>query len=165
MVVLPLWFMVPRYYMRLRLLGRLAVDDWLLLFAWATALASTALWQSKSTLLYLAIRTNSVRPVTLPPDFESQMQTYLRCILAAHFMTYTSLWSVKLAFLMFFRGLNRNLKKQKILWWTVLVFVITTYIACVCTIDYECLLGTAKGAEGNIPTPYFAIRPLTTFFT
>lgn len=52
---------------------------------------------------------------------------------------YTSLWSVKISFLFFFKRLGQNVRWQKILWWCVFAFTAATYFVCIGDIQYACL--------------------------
>jgi hypothetical protein len=65
--------------------------------------------------------------------------TALHAILASFFCTWTSVWLVKLAFMVFFHGLGRQIRFQRILWWSVLVFLGASYMITISLMDYRCL--------------------------
>lgn len=62
---------------------------------------------------------------------------------------YTGLWSVKLSFLVFFKRLGQNVRNQQIVWWTVLLITIGSYLACLSIIDYRCLASSFSYLEGG----------------
>jgi len=41
--------------------------------------------------------------------------------------------------MVFFNGLGRNLRAQRVLWWSVLGFIIVSYIVSVAMFDYSCM--------------------------
>ena len=134
-----------RVYVRFKFFHKLSTDDYFLLIAWLMALTNAAIWQARATQLYLGIELSSGQISAFPPDLPTQIEIYLRSILGAYLVQYTALWCVKLSFLFFFRGLGRNIKVQRIIWWSTLVFVVTSYAVCVGTVDYDCL--TSKFAQ------------------
>ncbi|MCJ1282375.1 hypothetical protein MMC26_001698 [Xylographa opegraphella] len=132
-------FFVFRIYVRMKVFHRVSVDDGFLLAAWIMSLGSASIWQAARKQLYLGVAVASGESVALPTDFFSEMQTFLRSLLAAYLIQFTTLWSVKLSFLFFFRGLGRNVKRQRIIWWTAMAFVLASLAVCIGTLDYLCL--------------------------
>lgn len=55
---------------------------------------------------------------------------------------YSVLWLVKLSFLMFFWRLGSKVRRQKILWWFIMVFTLLAWVACVADIQYKCYLNS-----------------------
>lgn len=117
------------------------------------ALINAAIWQARAKQLYLGISLSSGQSQVFPPDLPSQIESFLRAILAAYLVQYTALWCVKLSFLFFFRNLGRNIKVQRIIWWSTLAFVISSYAVCIGTIDYRCLEAGFSQGIGTL-TPF-----------
>lgn len=67
-------------------------------------------------------------------DFESIIEPYFKSTAAVIILFYSSLWSIKISFLLFFRRLGMNVKNQKLLWWPVFGITVATYFACIGTI-------------------------------
>ncbi|GLA74922.1 hypothetical protein AtubIFM55763_006174 [Aspergillus tubingensis] len=72
----------------------------------------------------------------LPKNIAAIEVRYLRGQLAGYLLSYTSLWSVKLSFIFFFRHLGNRFRAQRILWWVVLAFVIACYGGTLGVLDY-----------------------------
>ena len=142
-------FFVIRIYLRLKIMRRLAIDDAFLLVAWITAIANTSIWQATWRGVYFDVKVTHKQLSALPPNFLSIIQNSLHGVYAAYFVSYTCLWSVKFCFLFFFRSLGSKIKRQRIIWWMVFVFLISTYVVAATTIDYECLLGSIDQIIGN----------------
>ena len=53
---------------------------------------------------------------------------------------YTSLWAVKISFLLFFKRLGQNVIGQKVLWWCVFAFTLASYFICIGDIPFSCLV-------------------------
>ena len=138
-VILGLLFLVLRLLVRIKVFGRLHADDALVFFAWLLLLISTVLWQTSLDDLYHPIEVSSGRLYPPPADFAHQKEQYLRKTLAVVFFYYTGLWSIKLAFLIFFKRLGHNVKNQNVVWWIVFVITVASFSACVGTMDFRCL--------------------------
>lgn len=85
-----------------------------------------------------------------------QFATALHGNLASYICSWSCLWSVKLSFVVFFHGLGRQIKAQQILWWSVLRFIVATYLVCISILDYGCL--TSRGLD--ILGRYYPVYPL-----
>ncbi|KAI4269593.1 MAG: hypothetical protein LQ337_007189, partial [Flavoplaca oasis] len=119
--------------------GRLQPDDALVLFSWIALLLNAILWHIGQDALYENIAVSSGQLYPPPPDFSRRTEKYLRRSVAVIIFFFTGLWSIKLAFLLFFKRLGQNVRHQDKVWWVVLSITIATYVACVGTIDYRCL--------------------------
>lgn len=91
-------------------------------------------------------------------DFGSISEPYFKSTAAVIILFYSSLWSIKISFLLFFRRLGTNVKNQKLLWWPVFGITVATYFACIGTIQYSCLLRSFEYLAAHCATP-----PATTF--
>ena len=65
-----------------------------------------------------------------PPDIMSVGAFYLKCQFAIICLFWTTLWTVKVAILMFYKSLFNRLPKQMTLWWCVLGVVVVLYVGC-----------------------------------
>ena len=141
-------FVIARIAVRLNVFRRLWADDALTLFAWLLLLVNTILWQTGKDALYqnIAVSTGKALP---PPTFPRDTEVYLRKTVAIIVFFYSGLWSVKFAFLLFFRRLGQNVKNQKVIWWVVLVVTASTYFACLGTIEYHCLADSFEYIAGG----------------
>lgn len=74
--------------------------------------------------------------------FVDEHTAFLRAILPLTILFYSTLWLVKLSFLMFFRRLGSKVKGLKIWWWFILVVTVLTWAACIADIDYQCLVNS-----------------------
>ena len=149
-----------RIYIRIKIFHRLSVDDAFLIMAWLMTLANASIWQAIWDALCLSIALISGKLRVLPPDVLPESHKFLRSLYAAYLISYSSLWSVKLSFLFFFRGLGHRIKRQRIIWWAVLAFVLASYAVCIGTLDYRCLLGPVINAFG-IPILLLPIKRFT----
>ena len=73
-------------------------------------------------------------------DFTPIFESYLKSTAAVNILFYSSLWSIKISFLILFRRLGTNVRHQKLLWWPVFAFTIATYFACIGATQYSCLV-------------------------
>lgn len=64
------------------------------------------------------------------PGFQQRGNFFLRCQFALICLFWTSVWSVKVSILLFYKTLFNKLRMFKICWWLVLWFVGATYLAC-----------------------------------
>ncbi|KAL8889133.1 MAG: hypothetical protein Q9192_006063 [Flavoplaca navasiana] len=81
--------------------------------------------------LYENIAVSSGQLYPPPPDFSRRTEGYLRRSVAVIIFFFTGLWSIKLAFLLFFKRLGQDVRHQDKVWWVVLSITIATYVACV----------------------------------
>ena len=121
--------------------GRLFIDDALVFLAWLMLLTNTILWQVGRVALYqnIAVSTGKLNP---PPNFETETKRYLRNTVVIIIFFYSSLWAIKLSFLIFFKRLGQKVSRQRVLWWIVAVIVAASWFAVLGTIEYKCLLGS-----------------------
>ena len=128
-----------RIYARIRGFKRLWWDNALVILAWLLLLGNAVLWQLAKTGLYAVQAVSSGRE--LPgAGFVSQAEQYLRLSAGYFVLFYTSLWSVKVSFLIFFRRLGKNVNHQNAIWWSVSGIVIAGYVVAIGTIRWNCSL-------------------------
>ncbi|GFN18102.1 uncharacterized protein AtWU_07904 [Aspergillus tubingensis] len=134
------------FFVLIRLLLQYLVDrkwhahDVLILTAWVLSLANCIVWSVcyKQMFYITTLTTGSIDYSNLPKNIAAIEVRYLRGQLAGYLLSYTSLWSVKLSFIFFFRHLGNRFRAQRILWWVVLAFVIACYGGTLGVLDYAC---------------------------
>ena len=141
-----------RIHVRLRVFHRLHVDDAFVFLAWLTAVANAALWQLRIKDLYLSVGVASgqIPLKSLPTDSLADGTDFLHATFASYVLYFTSLWSVKISFLLFFRKLGNRVRSQRILWWSVSAINIVAYFVCLGLIDSQCLLAPSKSQIGKV---------------
>jgi hypothetical protein len=94
------------------------------------------------------------------PDstFVEKILTWLKVQLIAELFNHTALAAVKLALLLFFKPLGRNVNRFDWLWWSVVASVLLFYIISVGTMDFRCYIPTLEDIEG-----YCSSRPAADF--
>lgn len=85
--------------------------------------------------------------------FASLAESYFKSTVAVIILFYSSLWSIKISFLLFFRRLGKNVRGQNVVWWPVFSFTLATYFACIGTIQYRCLVNSFAYLAANCKTP------------
>lgn len=77
----------------------------------------------------------------LPPNVKIIVMQFSRLFFVVPMIFYAGLWSVKIAFLLFFRRLGtRSLKGLRYWWWVVLGITLLCYGLCYTTLPYRCCL-------------------------
>lgn len=119
---------------------RLFWDDYFVLFAVLFSLASAIVWQvsvAHDMFELMDVTAN----VELPgPTFFTDAETYFKGSLAVIILFYSTLWSIKISFLIFFKRLGKNVTRLRLLWWPTLIFTIVSYGISVGTIPFRCLV-------------------------
>lgn len=118
---------IARAYIRARILKQIAIEDGILLFAILCLSATTVLHYVTTSYLYIALRTTTLSP-------GSQLEDSLRGITidtkkeyAIGILWWLVIFSVKLAYLVFFRKLVLHLRALTIWWWCVIAFMVFPY--------------------------------------
>jgi hypothetical protein len=76
-----------------------------------------------------------------PPDFVTRSEVFLKASTAVIILFYSTLWSIKLSFLFFFRRLYINVSGGWMrFWWAIMVITIASWAVCIGNIDYKCLV-------------------------
>ena len=152
-VALAWMFFIFRIAARIKVFRRIYADDVMVLIACLFLLTNTLIWQTSKGDLYLTIAVASGQLYPPPPDTAERAQTYLQRSVAVIALFYSGLWAIKLSFMLFFRRLGHNVSNQKVLWWTILFFVVATWLACLGTIQYHCLTGSFEYIESIYAEP------------
>ena len=125
-------------------------------------LASAVIWQTQLDAAYTQFDLASGLAVPTPEVLEAE-KTFLRFQVAILFLFYSSLWSVKLGVLIFFRRLGQKVRGQKIWWWVVLAFTLATYATCIGNIQYPCLLRSLEFIFSTYDPIEFGKRTMLNF--
>lgn len=142
-------FYAFRLLVRYKIFGRLQVDDALVFFAWVLLLTNTVLWQVGKKAMYENIAVSSGQLFPPPVNFAHNSEQYLRRSVAVIIFFYTSLWAIKLSFMIFFKRLGQNVRHQNVVWWTVLAITAASYFACLGDINYKCLVSSFSYLSGK----------------
>ncbi|MCJ1422458.1 hypothetical protein MMC29_000338 [Sticta canariensis] len=132
-------FLAFRLFVRIRSFGRIYADDVLVLVAWLLFFASVVILQSQQTAMYnqYALAWGTLIPT--PEELKAE-ETFMHTEVAIIIMYYTSLWTVKLSVLVFFRRLGQKVRGQKIWWWCITSFTVATWAICIGTMRPQCFL-------------------------
>ncbi|CAG9988257.1 unnamed protein product [Clonostachys byssicola] len=130
---------ISRLAIRWRVLAKFKADDYLVIAGLLFSLASTLIWTVLIGDLYALLNAGATLGTGDFSTLFSRAGKALHGNLASYICSWSCLWSIKLAFIAFFYELGRQIRFQQILWWSILVFVISTYIVCIGILDYGCL--------------------------
>ncbi|KAI9882167.1 MAG: hypothetical protein M1823_006087 [Watsoniomyces obsoletus] len=136
-----LGFVIFRLVVRIVKLRRLFFDDAWVVLAWLCLLVIAVLTQVMLKEWYLLTRLASGQLIIPPPDILQKGERNMRIHATSYMLFYTSLWSIKLSFLIFFRRLDHTVKAQRVLWWGVFIITVVTYLICIGTFDWYCFSG------------------------
>ncbi|KAI8634024.1 hypothetical protein F5Y19DRAFT_197042 [Xylariaceae sp. FL1651] len=131
-------FLAARLFSRFRGPRRIFWDDGFIILAWTLVLLTAIVWNFITPYLYefFSVETSGEIP---PPFFVMHTEQYYTGQLIILVFFYTSLWSVKLSFLMFFNRLGENVAIHRYHWWPVFALTVATYVVCIGAIQYKCL--------------------------
>lgn len=76
------------------------------------------------------------------PSFFADGERYSRASLAILILFYSTLWSIKLSFLIFFKRLGKNVLRQKLIWWPVFGFTVASYVVAIGVLQFRCLVNS-----------------------
>ena len=146
-----------RTVIRIRSQGRLAPDDYMLIFACVTLIASTVLlFDVAETVYWDEALILDPSPATLAeaflPTFPAKIMHFQQKVFAYLSLTWTTIFAVKLSFLLFFRSMVDRVKKMELFW--KVVFGITVVFYCYCAAAVY--MGCSKFglAACKFPLPY-----------
>lgn len=115
--------------------------------------ASAIIWQTQRTAMYeiFTLTSGTVIPTS---DQLAAARTAFRAEFAILFIYFTSLWTVKLSFLVLFQRLGQSVGRQKIWWWCVTGFTVATGATCIGTMDFNCFLRSLEYIWGGKVFPH-----------
>ena len=122
-------FLTSRILIRLRLNGRLKIDDSLVILAMICLLVSNIVnsVMSSKTFIVQSVRIDHEEK---PANFEEISASYAKYQWAIAYLFFTGIWAVKGSFLAYYDGLTRRLPNFRRAWWATIVVTILTYIGC-----------------------------------
>ncbi|MCJ1381360.1 hypothetical protein MMC17_004470 [Xylographa soralifera] len=112
-----------RTYFRLKIVRRLAVDDYFLILSAVTFTGSIACAWLLREQVYTQVK-NGLGLVPFDPTKIGQYLQSERLYLAASTLIWASLFSIKFSFMFFFQNLVRRVRMVEIYWWAVMVFLV-----------------------------------------
>lgn len=81
-------------------------------------------------------------------ELMNKQKVVLKAMLVCKLFFYTSLTSIKLSFLFFFRRLGHNINRLNYLWWSNLIFTLMVWLICLGNTQYHCLIGPPDKING-----------------
>ena len=150
-------FVAFRAYARWKSFRRYFWDDFFVLFAWILILATAIMWHFVAANLFQISYVSSGKlSITHVPTLVRDTELYLRVSVAVIIFFYTSLWAVKVSFLIFFRKITAGtfIKAQIIQWWVVLGLTLATWFACLGSLEYNCLAAPLFKIAQHCSSPY-----------
>lgn len=113
-------------------MNKLEIDDYLVYFALALLIIMCAMYQSIAHIMFVIdsydVPAGGQPP---PPSFIKGAELFLRMQFAIIILFWTTLWTVKLSFLVFYKRLFKKGQARTIFWWRlVTAFVVLTYVGC-----------------------------------
>ena len=112
---------------RLKVYGRLMIDDGLVILAFICLLAGSIMFSALIHTTYV-VEDVAVYHAKPPPHFEDLLHQYAKYQWAGAYLFFTGVWSVKGSFLAFYDDLTRRLPRYRRAWWAVIVITGLTYI-------------------------------------
>lgn len=103
---------------------------------------TAGLWQWTARDIYYILNL-AAGLAPLEADFATRLIRGLKASLIVELFFYTSLFLVKLSFLLFFRRLGSNVRGQKHIWWSVFAFAVIGYLVSIGNVEYHCLVNTS----------------------
>ncbi|KAL8767211.1 MAG: hypothetical protein Q9209_006216 [Squamulea sp. 1 TL-2023] len=129
--------LLGRMIIRAKLNRKIYVDDGFFLLAVVTLIAGTVM--TYIDIPYIYLQQNVGAGTQAPPaDFVQQLIKSVKIQDSAVVLLNVTIFAVKLAFLAFFRGLIRRLKKLEMWWWCVLAIVVPSSIILICSNFISC---------------------------
>ncbi|KAL8857184.1 MAG: hypothetical protein Q9178_006239 [Gyalolechia marmorata] len=132
-----------RFLARFRSFKKLLVDDYFVVLALCCLLANAIVWQIYARDMYHILAVSA--GLEMPEEGYARLaESYFRSGVAAVILFYSTLWSIKISFLLLFKRLCTNVRGQQLMWWLVFGFTVATYFACIGTIQYPCLVSSFR---------------------
>jgi hypothetical protein len=118
---------------------RVAVDDYLLIFACITLTGATAVmqWGTEATYEAVSLSTDPLHP-GLTENLNDMLVKFQRTLFSYLTLTYATIFAAKFSYLYFFRRLIDRLKPLIIYWRVVCGFTATVCIVCIIQSIVEC---------------------------
>lgn len=102
-------------------------------------LTTSIIWETQADILYdqyaIAAGTKQIYP-----EYFAKAEDFFHIPFTILF--YTSLWSVKIEVLLFFKRIGYEIRLFKAWWWCVLGITVATYVVCIGDFQFQCILGS-----------------------
>lgn len=129
---------------RIKTNGRLLLDDFLLFFACVTLTAATGLLYALIPIIYwdeeiiLNPEINVIEMVGSETELFAQILRYWQLVYSYLALTWATIFSIKICFLLFFHQLVDRLKKLMLIWKSVFAITIAVFCFCICAAFIAC---------------------------
>lgn len=122
--------------------GRLLLDDYMLIFACVTLTVANGILFSLPTFIYwneyLILHPDSPIIQTTSAATVARISRYQQMLYSSLTLTWTTIFAVKICFLLFFLQIVDRLKKLMLIWKIVFCVTVLIYPLCVCGIFLSC---------------------------
>ena len=136
-------FVSFRVLARIKMFKRLYWDDFFVLLALIFQLVTGILWQTFAANDFYEVlnvfATQFSGPRTPGPSFLAHGRRFFATTIVFVILFNSTLWAIKLSFLIFFKRLFNNVIRHKLFWWPVFGFTVASYLITFGVIDYRCL--------------------------
>jgi hypothetical protein len=122
-------FVILRTAIRVKILGRLAVEDYCVFLAIATLLTNSVLQTIQLPSLYY-ISGLSAGIISLSADTVPIGDDYVRFEFAIIGLFWTVLWCIKASFLALYFKLFKDVPMYRLAWWILVAFSFLAYLGC-----------------------------------
>ena len=119
--------MSARLVIRLKVYGRLMVDDGLVILAMICLLTNDIVYTMARHYIYV-IQSVQFDHLPKPSNYQQVTDTYAKYQWANAYLFFTVIWAVKGSFLAYYDDLTKRLTPFRRAWWATIVFTILTYI-------------------------------------
>ena len=119
--------LAARLVIRLKVYGRLMVDDGLVILAMLCLLVSDTLNTAILSKTY-TVQSVQIFHASKPPDYQAIVDSFAKYDWAIAYLFFTSIWAVKGSFLAYYDDLTKRLTTFRRAWWVTIVFTVLTYI-------------------------------------
>ncbi len=120
-------FLTGRLLIRLKLYGRLMLDDALVILALVAVLIINIL-ETVNVDLMLEVQSVQKDHQKPPPGFQKKTLTFAHVQWAVAYLYFTAIWAVKGSFLTFYDKLTQRLKWFRRAWWATIVITVLSYV-------------------------------------
>lgn len=124
-----LLFLASRLVIRLKVYGRLMVDDGLVILAIICLLANDTVYTTMFSKTYIIQNVDGYH-VSKPFHYQEIVNSYVKYQWAGAYLFFTGLWAVKGSFLAYYDDLTKRLTIFRRAWWVTIGFTILTYVGC-----------------------------------
>lgn len=122
-----LGFLAARLAIRLKIYGRLMVDDGLVILAMVCLLATDIINTTMLSKTFI-IQDVQIFHLSKPSHYQATANTYAKYQWADAYLFFTGIWAVEGSFLAYYDDLTKRLATFRRAWWAIIVFTIITYV-------------------------------------